>query len=64
MYYYHQGVRIDKTSQGGRMSRASGESEGRSFESGPHGFGQWSSQTNDFEIDACRSLAWDLALLG
>ena len=52
------------------MSRASasheiGEYEGQVMGSNPEltVFEPWSSQTKDFKIDACRSLAWRLALL-
>ena len=40
-----------------------GEFEGRGFESGPHIFESWLSQTNDLKIDTCRALAWHSALL-
>ena len=41
-----------------------GDSEGHGFESRPRIFKSWSSQTNDFKIDACSFLAWRLVLLG
>ena len=41
-----------------------GEFKPRGFESGPHGFEHWASQTNYFKIDICHILAWCSALLG
>ena len=41
-----------------------GESEFRRFESGPHIFESELSQTNDFNIDSCRSLVWHSTLIG
>ena len=59
------------TSRGSRMSKSAclpfwetGESEGRGSESEPHIFESSLSQTNDFKIDTCHSLAWRSALLG
>ena len=42
----------------GQMSRVPvGESEPRGFESRACGLERWSSQTNNFKIDTCQSLA-------
>ena len=41
-----------------------GESKGHMFESRPHGFKTWSTQTNDLEIDTCCCIAWLWILLG
>ena len=40
------------------------ESEAGGFESSPHGFEPWLSQTSDFKIDTYHSPAWRSALLG
>ena len=58
-------------SRGGRMSRASTSRSGRSGNPNVAGsnldlavFEPWSSETNDFKSDTCRSLSWYSALLG
>ena len=60
-----------RTSWGSRMSRPSGSCSGilgnmKVGGSSPDVpvFEPWSSQTNDFKFDTCRSLAWHSTLLG